>query len=238
MATVHGLPACTCLAAWIPAFEGAIGRTLRWFQLIGDAPASAGFHKGGGSGDTEILSDEELRIARNMGGAAWNRFWANNYHCHIRLNGCSHNSVAQPQVADLNEGRDGTGPLYDNAGVPDNGPRDGVHWPLRTWREGIEWAEAQMEDDMAWDEEITRWYPGDENKTDTLKAGTQLNQARGYAQEAYRCAKRADIRTERIEKALTVLAASLGEKVEAAVREALADAVVDVDVNVTGGSDA
>lgn len=234
--TTRGLPDCPCLAAWIPAFERTIGRSPRLFQLAGDAPASAGFHRNGGSADYEPLSEHELRTARNMGAAAWNRLWEDNYHSHLRLNGCTHNAIAQPQVTDLNEGRDGTGPLYDNAGVPDNGPRDGVHWPLRTWREGIEWAEAQMEDDMSWDEDLTRWFPGDENKADTLKAGTQLNQARGYAQEAYRSARRADIRTERIEKALTVLAASLGEKVEAAVREALADAVVDVDVNVTGGS--
>jgi hypothetical protein len=161
MTTVHGLPACSCLAAWIPVFETAIGRTPRWFQLIGDAPASAGFHRGGGSADSEPLSEDELRIARNMGAAAWNRWWTDpdgdpNYHAHLRLNGCPHNTIGQPQVADLNAGRDGTGPLYDNAGVPDNGPRDGVLWPLRNWREGIAWAEALQEEDMAkyreWDQ--------------------------------------------------------------------------------------
>lgn len=147
MPSFRGLPACTCLAAWLPVFETAIGRSPRWFQLVGDAPSSAGFHRGGGSADSEPLSDDELRIARNMGAAAWNRWWENNYHAHLRLNGCPHNTIAQPQVADLNAGRDGTGPLYDNAGVPDNGPRDGVLWPLRTWREGITWAEDQ-EDEM------------------------------------------------------------------------------------------
>ena len=145
MSTFRGFPACTCLAEWLPVFEATVGRSPRWFQLIGDAPASAGFHKGGGSADCEPLTDDELRIGRNMGAAAWNRWWRDsdgdpNYHAHLRLNGCSHNTVAQPQVADLNAGRDGTGPLYDNAGVPDDGPRDGVHWPLRTWREGIAWA--------------------------------------------------------------------------------------------------
>ncbi|MEV5001930.1 hypothetical protein [Nocardioides sp. LML1-1-1.1] len=160
---VHGLPACSCLAAWIPVFERRIGRTLRWFQLIGDAKASAGFHRGGGSGDSEPLSNDELRIARNMGGAAWNRWWENNHHCHIRLNGCPHNTLAQPQVNDLNERRDGTGPLYDNAGVPDNGPRDGVHWPLRTWRQGIDWATKQ-EDDMPYTEK---------QLTDIIRAAVQ-----------------------------------------------------------------
>lgn len=151
MPTYDGKPACSCLAAWLPVFEATIGRKPTWFQLIGDAPASAGFHKGGGSADGEPLSDDELRIGRNMGGAAFNRWWRNsdgstNYHCHIRLNGCPHNTIAQPQVADLNAGRDGTGPLYDNAGTPDNGPRDGVHWPLRTWRDGIAWAIEQGDD--------------------------------------------------------------------------------------------
>ncbi len=148
MTTVHGKPACSCLAAWIPVFEDLIGEELHWFQLVGDAPASEGFHKGGGSGDTRLLTDRELRIARNMGAAAFNRNWPGNKHAHLRLNGCPHNSVAQPQVDDLNEGRDGTGPLWDNAGAPDNGPRDGVKFPLRTWREGIKWAEARLEDEI------------------------------------------------------------------------------------------
>lgn len=153
MSTYRGLPACTCLAAWAPAFEKTIGRQPRLFQLVGDADASAGFHKGGGSADYEPLSEDELRTARNMGGAAWNRWWTNNYHCHIRLNGCPHNTIAQPQVTDLNAGRDGTGPLYDNRGEPDNGPRKDVHWPLRTWREGIEWANQQEEDEMTPEQE-------------------------------------------------------------------------------------
>jgi hypothetical protein len=157
MPTFRGLPACDCLAEWLPVFEALIGRELRWFQLIGNAPASAGFHEGGGSADSELLTDDELRTARNMGGAAFNRLWTGNFHCHIRLNGCPHNSIAQPQVDDLNAGRDGTGPLWDNAGVPDNGPRDGIQWPLRTWREGIKWAREQADwIDMATEEELTR----------------------------------------------------------------------------------
>jgi hypothetical protein len=164
MTTHRGFPACTCLADWCAAFEALIGRQPRLFQLVGDAPASAGFHRGGGSADYEPLSEDELRIARNMGGAAWNRWWSGNYHCHIRLNGCPHNTISQPQVEDLNEGRDGTGPLYDNAGEADNGPRDGVRWPLRTWRQGIAWAREQG-DDMAnyrdWDQKDKDALVGD-----------------------------------------------------------------------------
>lgn len=149
MTSYRGLPACTCLAEWLPLFEDMIGRQVTWWQLAGDAPASAGFHRYGGSADCPTLSESELRIARNMGAAAWNRWWANNYHAHMRLNGCPHNTVAQPQVADLNEGRDGTGSLSDNTGPRDNGPRDGVRWPLRTWREGIQWAREQKDPNMA-----------------------------------------------------------------------------------------
>lgn len=153
--THRGFPACDCLAAWLPVFEELIGRQPRLFQLVGDAPASEGFHRNGGSVDYEPLSESELRIARNMGGAAFNRWWTNNYHSHTRLNGCPHNAIAQPQVEDLNEGRDGTGPLYDNAGAADNGPRDGVQWPLRTWREGIAWA-LEQGDDMPFTEQELR----------------------------------------------------------------------------------
>lgn len=183
MPTFNGLPACSCLVAWLSAFEATIGRSPRWFQLVGDAPASAGFHKGGGSADSEPLSDDELRIARNMGAAAWNRWWENNYHAHLRLNGCPHNTIAQPQVADLNAGRDGTGPLYDNAGVPDNGPRDGVLWPLRTWREGIAWAEAQQEEfDM--DEKTLRQIVREEARAavdDVLDVDINANEPKGDA---------------------------------------------------------
>lgn len=149
MTTFRGKQSCSCLNAWIPAFEKAIGRTVTWWQLVGDAPDSAGFHKGGGSADCPTLSEKELRIARNMGGAAWNRWWKNNFHCHIRLNGCPHNTTAQRQVPDLNAGRDGTGPLSDSKGTRDNGPRDDVHFPLRTWQEGIRWAEEEGDPKMA-----------------------------------------------------------------------------------------
>lgn len=182
MPTFRGKPACSCLVAWLPTFEAAIGRAPRWFQLVGDAPASAGFHKGGGSADSEPLSEDELRIARNMGAAAWNRWWTDNYHAHLRLNGCPHNSIGQPQVADLNAGRDGTGPLYDNAGAPDNGPRDGVHWPLRNWRQGINWAETQ-EDDMSspknWDRDD--WAAFDKHVTEDAEATLHKERSNGLS---------------------------------------------------------
>jgi hypothetical protein len=221
--TFRGLPACSCLVAWCPAFEAAVGREVRWLQLAGDAPASAGFHRGGGSADCAPLSEDELRIARNMGGAAWNRWWTNNYHAHIRLNGCPHNTIAQPQVDDLNEGRDGTGPLYDNTGTPDNGPRDGVHWPLRTWREGIAWAE-QQEDDM--------------EPNDLFRAEVPIAEGRTLQQLLWQMHKKSD-RTEAKVDALTALVAQLatnsGQLTDAQIAEikqAIADTTIDVDVNI------
>lgn len=84
---------------------------------------------------------------------------------------------------------------------------------------------GNKEDDMSWREPIAKWHPGDTVPDDTMPAGQQLNQARGYAQEAYNAARRA-------EAAVKALAAALGPQVQAAVEAALADAVVDVNVNV------
>lgn len=95
-------------------------------------------------------------------------------------------------------------------------------------------------DDMSWDEKIPRWNVADlPPADDDMAAEDQLKQARGFAQGAYRRARMADIRTERIEAAMRALAAGLGAEVQAAVEAALEDAVIDVNVNVdTGGSDA
>lgn len=97
---------------------------------------------------------------------------------------------------------------------------------------------TEGDDDMSWDEKIPRWNVADlPPADDKMAAEDQLKQARGFAQGAYRCARRADIRTERMEAALRALAAGLGPEVRAAVEEALEDAVIDVNVNVSGGSD-
>ena len=91
-------------------------------------------------------------------------------------------------------------------------------------------APKKEEDDMSWSEDLARWDgPGVEDKKgDTMHAGQQLNQARGYAMAAARSAARA-------ERAVEALAKALGPEVERAVTEALKDATVQVDVNVTRG---
>lgn len=85
------------------------------------------------------------------------------------------------------------------------------------------------EDDMSWNEDLAEWEPGDKNPKDQMKAGQQLNQARGYAKAAYDNSRVAI-------DAIRALGKALGPTVEAAVDDALKDAVVDVDVNVRKGS--
>lgn len=148
----RGLPACPCLAEWLPVFErellrlGIRERALRIFQLIGDADASAGVHSRGGAFDIEPLGTAGLRLARDMGAdATWDRIegW-DDKHAHGVLRGCLHNGPAAYQIAEVDNGGDGL-----TGTAPDPGPR-----PLsgRTWRQGIEWA-RQQEDDMPTPEE-------------------------------------------------------------------------------------
>ena len=70
------------------------------------------------------------------------------------------------------------------------------------------------EDDMAWDEKMDRWFPGDPDKKDELTAADQLAQARGYAFSAWTA-------VARLEKAVEALAAGMDPKVEKAVKAAL-----------------
>lgn len=148
----RGRPACPCMVEWIPAYEsvliarGAIRECVDIAQLIGDAPASAGVHSKGGAIDIWQHEPVFQEVAREMGGAAWNRVWPDNEHTHIGLKDCPHNGPVAYQIAALADGYDGTG--YLGRGAPDYGPgpRD-----LRTWREGIQWA-RQQEDDMPYTE--------------------------------------------------------------------------------------
>lgn len=139
---------CSCLAKWLPAYQnellrvGIIKRGLDVFQTIGGAPDSAGYHLFGGNVDTGQTSPQAIRIARNMGGAAFPRDSRDgmSVHCHIVLKGCPHvKSGPRWQVTELEGGRNG---LVNRKA--DRGPRDGIKWPLRTYTEGIAWAKAQV----------------------------------------------------------------------------------------------
>lgn len=142
----RGRPACLCLAEWLPYYErelkarGVIRESVDVFQLIGNAPASAGVHSQGGAYDVAQVQDEAIWVARQMGAAAWARMWTNNIHQHGVLRACPHNGPARYQILALDAGYDGTG--SGGRGASDDGPRDGIDF-TRTWREGITWHHEQ-----------------------------------------------------------------------------------------------
>lgn len=92
----------------------------------------------------------------------------------------------------------------------------------------------EEDDDMAWDHEFPAWGP-ETNPEGDMAMDQQLQQARGYARDAWAHAKAADARSKRIEAGLKAIASGL-EKivpgVKAAVEDVLTDAVIDVDVDV------
>lgn len=130
--------ACECLAQWLPAFARRLGvsvEALQITQLTGGASASAGTHSQGGAADLLSTDREWVRIAREMGAAAWVRTRAQGFdvdHIHLVLNGCPHNGPARYQIDALARGRNG---LANNGPDPGPGPRK-----LRTWSQGIAWA--------------------------------------------------------------------------------------------------
>lgn len=146
-------PVCSCQKEWLTAYEnellrrGIVHNSIDLYQTIGNAPASAKFHSLGGCTDMMQRNHDALWVARNMGEAAWERdhdpndgqpdFSTN--HKHGTLKGCPHAyHLAKAQVPSLENGHNGTA-----GNGPDDGPRKGVQWPLRTWQEGIAWAKSQ-----------------------------------------------------------------------------------------------
>lgn len=141
----RGFPACECLAAWLPVYEavllrrGVIKRNIDIAQLNGNAAKSAGTHKGGAA-DVWQTQREAVQVAREMGAAAWARTRAQGFdpHIHLVLNGCPHNAAARYQIDALAQGYNGLG--RGGKGGKDDGP---APRQLRTWREGIEWANTR-----------------------------------------------------------------------------------------------
>jgi hypothetical protein len=176
---------------WLPVYEalllarGIIREQLDVTQLVGRAKASAGTHAGGGAYDVLQDSDEAVQLAREMGAAAWRRGAPafDVEHQHGVLNGCEHNAPARYQIDALRAGYNGLGRA--GRGGTDTGPD--YHQPLRTWRDGIEWALAQMEEDeVSWTETVSKWAPETTpNEGEQLSMAQQLNQARGYAEDAW-----------------------------------------------------
>lgn len=147
----RGRRTCSCMAEWLVVYEAmlieakVIKRRVDIFQLIGTAAASAGFHRTGGAADLAQSSTQALRIARNMGAAGFGRSRADGMtpHQHLVLKGCPHlTNGSRAQIPELERGGDG---LVGSR--RDRGPRSGIQWPLRTWRQGIKWAELQLQED-------------------------------------------------------------------------------------------
>lgn len=146
MTTFRGFNACTCLVKWLPVFErellrrGVIKHNIDIAQLVGGYSKSGGTHLPGGAFDIWQNTRLTIEIAREMGAAAWGRTRAQGFdpHAHGVLKGCPHNAGGRYQITELENGGDG---LVGNR--PDDGPRT-MPIPLRTWQEGIKWAEAKQ----------------------------------------------------------------------------------------------
>ena len=126
--------------------RGVIRESIDIAQLIGGAQASGGTHTAGGAFDVWQHDPVTQEIGREMGAATWNRVaphWSGSKHSHGVLNGCPHNWPARYQIDALADG-------YSGLGKGGRGSRDYGPGPrqLRTWREGIAWANKQLEDDM------------------------------------------------------------------------------------------
>ncbi len=145
--TFRGRVACNCLRAWLPVFEkellrrGVIKQSIDIAQLTGGASASAGTHSQGGAADVWQDDPTTIKIAREMGAAAWARTKAQGFdpHCHLVLNGCPHNSPARYQINALALEKNGLG--WMGLQGRDDGP---APRKLRTYTAGIRWAKKQQ----------------------------------------------------------------------------------------------
>ena len=190
----RGFPACPCLAEWLPVLEAELQRRgiltgpLHIYQLIGDAAASSNTHRDGGAADLlDLPGDEDWWVIRQMGAdAGWSRRYnwdghGGMAHFHLVLRGCPHNEPARYQYDSPYYGVDHGHNGLANGGL-DDGPR-----PLsgRTWRQGIEWAKQQEENDMPapkdWDKDD--WAAIAEHIGPAL-LDTQINSGTGPKAEA------------------------------------------------------
>lgn len=145
----RGLPACECLAEWLPPFEaelkarGLIKVSIDIAQLIGTAKASALVHSTGGAADIWQTDWRVSWVARKMGAVSWPRVtgsFARNRHTHLVLVGCPHlHQQGLDQIAEAFRGGDG---LLGDA--PDDARLVAALVPGRTWRDGIAWHKRQQ----------------------------------------------------------------------------------------------
>lgn len=137
-------PVCSCLQKWLPAYQaeslrrGLIRECIDVFQTIGGYAKSSGTHATGGAADTAQYSEAQVALAREMGAAAWHRTPEQGFihHCHLVLNGCPHAAdSAKGQVLDYKRGWNG---LVGKSRRQESKTARS----LRTWSQGIEWAQA------------------------------------------------------------------------------------------------
>lgn len=149
----RGRRACPCLAEWIPVMEklaikkGFIKYSFDIAQLIGGAPLSGGTHTTGGAADIWQSMRGLIEMFRMGGAAAFARTEAQGFspHTHLVLNGCPHNAPARYQIVALE-----TPPHYNGLGAGGRGGLDTGPYPknIPTFKQGIAWAKAQLEEDM------------------------------------------------------------------------------------------
>lgn len=240
--TFRGFTCCTCLAQWLPVYErlllqrGLIKMNIDVWQLTGNATASAGTHSKGGVFDLLYQTLEaHAMVAREMGArATWVRPYPqfSRKHLHGVLTGCPHNSPAAYQISAVRAGYNGLG--SDGRAGPDPHPDPSAD---RTWVQGIEWALAQLEDDMA-AEDVWTVPLGTNPATDVpVNAGYSLEIARNYAFRAWQETVKSQGMISALAQALKVLtdahnADVSGDDLLAAVKEAVAAEMAQVDEKV------
>lgn len=141
----HRWVVCSCQRAWLTAYQNELLRLhlihtcIDVFQTVGGYVKSGGTHATGGAVDTAQYSDAQVKVARDMGAAAWHRTPQQGFihHCHLVLNGCPHMSAtARGQVEDYKRGYNG---LVGKSRRKESLRRR----DLRTWEQGIAFAKAQ-----------------------------------------------------------------------------------------------
>lgn len=241
--TSHPNVGCNCLREWIPVvFREAYRRgilpspTPRVIQATGMADASALVHSRGmmfdfpfpdatrwhdaARRDYRILGPKTkafLYFIKEMGGWGWPRFdedgrwdgdpWENNEHLHGGVNGCPHgHSQAYDQLAAYKKRLSGLA-----SGGTDPYPRPSVY---RTWKQGIAWAEAQIngpttttpeEDDVNLSDRVTL-TDNDREAMGTTLESMSVAALLKYGAHAKYAAQRAQDQLNELERRVAVLA--------------------------------
>jgi len=141
--------ACVHLAQWLEVYDAlqvARGRGhVVYYQTVGGADASAGTHLCGSAWDMAYVSDAAIMDAREMGAADWHRIpgyngWPSSGANHVHgLILCGDNACNGYQYTAWLSGHNGLG--LNGVGAGDTLPRPAK---IRTWQQGIAWAQAQM----------------------------------------------------------------------------------------------